>query len=177
MYRGDYDAFEQTRNELLRQQSKAHAAQETYVAHIQKFVDRFRFNAKRAPLVQSRLKALAKLQPVAAVAEDPDFVFSFPACEELFGTLVEFRNVTFQYPGAARPIFTNLNLVFSNDCRACITGKNGQGKSTILKLLLGDLEPTSGEILVNPRLKIGRFSQVRFLVFLSSFGSFPAASH
>jgi ATPase subunit of ABC transporter with duplicated ATPase domains len=51
------------------------------------------------------------------------------------------------------------SLVSSKDCRICMTGKNGQGKSTILKLLLGDLEPTSGEILVNPRLRVGRFSQ------------------
>ena len=65
----------------------------------------------------------------------------------------------FKYPGEQDPIFPNLNLVFNNDARICMTGKNGQGKSTILKLLLGDLEPTSGEILVNPRLRVGRFSQ------------------
>ena len=158
-YKGDYDTFEETRNELLRQQTKAHAAQEAYTGHIQQFIDKFRFNAKRASLVQSRIKALEKLKPVAAVAEDPDFVFSFPPCEELFGALVEFRNVSFCYPGESKPIFTNLNLVFSEDSRVCITGKNGQGKSTILKLLLGDIEPQSGEILINPRLKIGRFSQ------------------
>jgi ABC-type transport system involved in cytochrome bd biosynthesis fused ATPase/permease subunit len=100
---------------------------------------------------------LAKLQPVAAVAEDPDFVFSFPQCDDLFGALVEFRDVSFCYPGEQTPIFPLLNLVFTNvnknkkkkkiiilkflkDCRICMTGKNGQGKSTILKLLLGDLE-------------------------------------
>lgn len=66
------------------------------VAVPQQFIDRFRFNAKRAPLVQSRLKALAKLQPVHAVVEDPDFQFSFPKCDELVGSLVEFRDVNFQ---------------------------------------------------------------------------------
>jgi ATP-binding cassette subfamily F protein 3 len=159
MYKGDYDQFEDTRNELLRQQAKAHAAQEAYTSHIKEFIDKFRFNAKRAPLVQSRIKALAKLKPVNAVVDDPDFVFSFPKCDDLFGAIVEFRNVTFCYPGESVPIFKNLNLTFSEDSRICMTGKNGQGKSTILKLLLGDLEPQEGEILVNPRLKIGRFSQ------------------
>lgn len=159
MYKGNYDEFERTRNERLRQQAKAHAAQEAYVAHIQQFVDRFRFNAKRAPLVQSRLKALSKLEAIPAVAEDPDFQFSFPACDELFGALVEFRDVTFQYPGAPRPIFQHLNTVFTNDARICITGQNGQGKSTLLKLVLDDLSPTLGEIIQNPRLRIGRFSQ------------------
>lgn len=74
-------------------------------------------------------------------------------------TAPRFSDVTFQYPGAPLAIFRHLNLAFTNDCRICITGQNGQGKSTILKLLLGDLEPNAGEITVHPRLRIGRFSQ------------------
>lgn len=158
MYKGDYDAFEETRSERLRQQARAKAAQDAYVSHIQQFIDRFRYNAKRASLVQSRIKALSKLQPVASVLEDPEFRFSFPQCDELQGCLVEFRNVSFAYPGQ-KPLFEDLNISFQSDSRICITGQNGQGKTTVLKLLLGDIEPTSGEILTHPRLRIGRFSQ------------------
>lgn len=82
-FRGNYDAFAKSRMEKMLNQQKLHEAQAQQRAHVQKFIDRFRFNAKRASLVQSRLKMLSKIDVIPEVVEDPTLAFTFPSTEPL----------------------------------------------------------------------------------------------
>jgi len=157
-YSGNYDRFEDLRNEQLSNQQRSYDAQQMQRAHIQKFVDRFRFNAKRASLVQSRIKKLGKMKPIPAVIEDPQLTFSFTAQEEIRPPLVQFDNVSFGYEGQSN-IFEKLSFTFDNDSRVALVGANGQGKSTILSLVCDELKPRAGHLISNPRLRIGKFSQ------------------
>jgi len=118
-YHGNYDTFERTRNERLRNQEKAHEAQEAHRKHVQTFIDRFRYNAKRASLVQSRLKMLAKMEVVPAVLEDPSFSFSFPSPDLLNPPIISFSDVTFGYPGRGI-LFTELNFGLDMDSRVAL---------------------------------------------------------
>jgi len=157
-YSGNYDKFEDTRNEHLRNQMAAHAAQEAHKQHIQTFIDRFRFNAKRASLVQSRLKYLSKIQAVPAVLEDPTFQFDFPNPEPLGPPIIALQEVSFGYD-PAKPLFTNVEAYVDMDTRMALVGANGQGKSTMLSLLIGELKPDKGYCQINRRARIAKFSQ------------------
>jgi len=157
-YTGNYDAYEAVRMERLLNQKRACEAQAAQKAHIQKFIDKFRFNAKRASLVQSRLKKLSKMSPIPSVVEDPSFAFSFPTPEPLRPPVVQFTDVSFGYkPGQL--LFPKLNFSFDMETRIALVGANGQGKSTILSLICDDLKPRSGYIFRNSRLRIAKFSQ------------------
>lgn len=96
-YHGDYDAFERTRMERLKNQKKTQEAQEKTRQHVQKFIDRFRYNAKRASLVQSRIKMLNKMEVIPALIDDPTCSFSFPDPEELAPPLIQFDEMCFAY--------------------------------------------------------------------------------
>ncbi|KAM0823417.1 hypothetical protein ACQ4PT_070886 [Festuca glaucescens] len=138
-YKGDYDTFERTREEHLKNQMKAFETNEKARGHMQEFIDKFRYNAKRALLVQSRIKALERMEHVDAVVSDPD-------------------DASFGYPGG--PIlFKNLNFGIDLDSRIAMVGSNGIGKSTILKLISGDLQPTSGTVFRSPKVRMAVFSQ------------------
>ncbi|KAG6470276.1 hypothetical protein ZIOFF_071341 [Zingiber officinale] len=187
-YKGDYDTFERTKVEQLQNQQKAFEANEKARAHMQAFIDKFRYNAKRASLVQSRIKALDRMGIVDAIINDPDYKFDFPTPDDRPGPpIISFRyyfviteayklvcgcsDVSFGYPGG--PIlFKNLNFGIDLDSRIAMVGPNGIGKSTILKLISGDLQPTSGTVFRSA--KIIRFEllyivnmspQVRMAVF------------
>ena len=121
-------------------------------------MDRFRYNAKRASLVQSRLKLLARMEPVPDIVEDPSIVFSFPPCEPLSPPIVQFNDVGFKYPDGSE-IFKKLNFGLDLETRVAVVGPNGQGKSTLLKILTGQLVATSGHVYRHQRLRIGIFSQ------------------
>ncbi|XP_042449337.1 ABC transporter F family member 3-like isoform X2 [Zingiber officinale] len=145
-YKGDYDTFERTKVEQLQNQQKAFEANEKARAHMQAFIDKFRYNAKRASLVQSRIKALDRMGIVDAIINDPDYKFDFPTPDDRPGPpIISFSDVSFGYPGG--PIlFKNLNFGIDLDSRIAMVGPNGIGKSTILKLISGDLQPTSGTV-------------------------------
>eukprot|EP01125_Pyxidicula_operculata_P009641 TRINITY_DN3162_c0_g1_i1.p1 TRINITY_DN3162_c0_g1~~TRINITY_DN3162_c0_g1_i1.p1 ORF type:complete len:697 (+),score=184.41 TRINITY_DN3162_c0_g1_i1:47-2137(+) len=157
-YPGNYDRFEDVRNERLANQQRSRAAQQLQRDHIQKFIDRFRFNAKRASLVQSRLKYLSKLAPVPAMVEDPSMTFSFPSPDALRPPLVQFTDVAFGYEGK-KNLFEKINFSVDVESRIALVGSNGQGKSTILSLLCGELKSRSGFVIQNPRLRLAKFSQ------------------
>ncbi|KAG8072998.1 hypothetical protein GUJ93_ZPchr0006g43515 [Zizania palustris] len=150
-YKGDYDTFERTREEHLKNQLKAFETNEKARSHMQAFIDKFRYNAKRASLVQSRIKALERMEHVDAVVSDPDYKFEFPTPDDRPGPpIISFSDASFGYPGG--PIlFKNLNFGIDLDSRIAMVGPNGIGKSTILKLISGDLQPTSGTVFRSPR--------------------------
>jgi len=157
-YSGNYDSFEIIRNERLLNQKRSFDAQAAHKAHIQKFIDKFRFNAKRASLVQSRLKKLSKMAPIAAVIEDPSFAFSFPTPDPLRPPVIQFTDVAFGY-SAEKILFQKLNFSFDMESRIALVGANGQGKSTILSLICDEIKPRTGYIFRNARIRIGKFSQ------------------
>ncbi|KAH9775006.1 ABC transporter F family member 3 [Citrus sinensis] len=138
-YKGNYDTFERTREEQIKNQVKAFESNERSRAHMQSFIDKFRYNAKRASLVQSRIKALERMGHVDEVVNDPD-------------------DASFGYPGG--PIlFKNLNFGIDLDSRIAMVGPNGIGKSTILKLIAGELQPSSGTVFRSAKVRIAVFSQ------------------
>ncbi|KAK3030630.1 hypothetical protein RJ639_035834 [Escallonia herrerae] len=158
-YKGDYDTFERTREEQMKNQLKAFEANERSRAHMQTFIDKFRYNAKRASLVQSRIKALDRLGHVDEIINDPDYKFEFPTPEDRPGLpIISFSDASFGYPGGPL-LFKNLNFGIDLDSRIAMVGPNGIGKSTILKLIAGELQPSSGTVFRSAKVRIAVFSQ------------------
>jgi ATP-binding cassette, subfamily F, member 3 len=158
MYTGGYDDFERLRSERLALQAAAAAKQDAARKHMQAFVDRFRYKASKARQAQSRLKALAKMQPIAAAVEERGIEFSFPDPEELAPPLIVMDDVAVGYePG--KPILTRINMRLDPDDRIALLGSNGNGKSTMAKLLAGKLQPMAGEMRASRKLKVGYFAQ------------------
>ncbi|KAJ4711841.1 ABC transporter F family-like protein [Melia azedarach] len=158
-YKGNYDIFEKTREEQLKNQQKAFESNERARSHMQSFIDKFRYNAKRASLVQSRIKALERMGHVDQVVNDPDYKFEFPTPDDRPGPpIISFSDASFGYPGG--PIlFRNLNFGIDLDSRIAMVGPNGIGKSTILKLIAGELQPSSGTVFRSAKVRIAVFSQ------------------
>eukprot|EP01126_Amoeba_proteus_P036945 TRINITY_DN3783_c0_g1_i5.p1 TRINITY_DN3783_c0_g1~~TRINITY_DN3783_c0_g1_i5.p1 ORF type:complete len:688 (-),score=125.05 TRINITY_DN3783_c0_g1_i5:226-2289(-) len=158
-YAGNYDQFEETRNEHLKNQKSALEAQQAQRDHIQEFINKFRFNAKRASLVQSRLKFLEKMTSIPAIIEDPTFNFSFPnPVDALSPPIIHLENVTFGY-SPEELLFKGVDLNIDADSRIALVGANGQGKSTLLSLICDELKPLSGHVSLNRRCRIAKFSQ------------------
>ncbi|KAF5195823.1 Abc transporter f family member [Thalictrum thalictroides] len=158
-YKGDYDTFERTREEQLKNQQKAIETSEKARAHMQNFIDKFRYNAKRASLVQSRIKALDRMAHVDEIINDPDYKFDFPTPDDRPGApIISFSDASFGYPGGPL-LFRNLNFGIDLDSRIAMVGPNGIGKSTILKLIAGELQPSSGTVFRSAKVRIAVFSQ------------------
>ena len=157
-YKGNYDAFEKQLAEHLKTQQKQHATQEKEIAGLQKFIDKNRARASTAKMAQSRVKRLEKIIIVPEIMNDPQFFWSFPEPDLLTGPLIQFIDATFAYKDGAA-IYENLNFNITMETRVVLVGANGIGKSTLLKLMFGDLEPSSGMIKKNPKAKIARFTQ------------------
>ena len=158
LYSGGYDNFVRTRRERLEQREALAAKQSEQRAHLQAFVDRFRAKASKARQAQSRIKALARLEPVARIAEDPSVRFDFPEPSELAPPLLALEDVAVGYaPGV--PVLRGLNLRLDPDDRIALLGANGNGKSTLAKLISGRLAPLSGHQVRHSRLRCGFFAQ------------------
>ena len=160
-YRGDYTQFVSTRAERLKNQQREYETQLAYRQHLQAFVDRWRYNANRAPQAQSRLKILEKLPELKPVVIDAPIVFRFPKLDTPPPSpLVQLDEVDFAYnEGKGRTIVQNVSFNLNTDGRVAIVGPNGAGKTTLLKLLTGRLEPTKGRATINSRLRVAYFSQ------------------
>ncbi len=157
-YTGNYDRFERLRREHLEHQAALHAKQQAQRRHIQAFVDRFRYKASKARQAQSRLKALARMEPIAAVMEDRTVTFDFPPPAHLSPPILTLENVAVGY-AADKPILSRLNLRLDMDDRVALLGANGNGKSTLARLLAQRLKPMAGRMTRSGKLKIGYFAQ------------------
>ncbi len=159
LYPGNYDNFERQREERARLQESTRSKVDAQRAHLQAFVDRFRAKASKAAQAQSRLKQLAKLPPVSPVAAEHTAPFILPSPEKpLPPPLIRLEGVSAGYE-TGRPILKGMNLRIDLDDRIGILGVNGAGKSTFAKLVAGALEPQSGDMKRDRRLKVGWFHQ------------------
>ena len=157
-YPGGYDQFERQRAERARLQAAQRVKQEAERAHLQSFVDRFRAKASKAAQAQSRIKRLAKLEPVATTLEERVAPFRIPSPERpLNPPLVRLENAAVGYDG--QPILSRMSLRLDTDDRIGLLGVNGAGKSTFAKLLAGALEPLSGRVERDRRLRVAWFHQ------------------
>lgn len=159
LWRGNYDQFERQHAETIELQQKQAAKQEAHRKHMEAFVTRFRAKATKARQAQSRLKALEKLKPIAIWQDEHVQPFSFPQAEKVAASpIIALSKVDVGYePG--KPILKNLDLRIDNDDRIALLGANGNGKSTLAKLLSGRLQPESGTITISPNLKVAFFAQ------------------
>ncbi len=158
LYAGSYDTFERTRAERLTLQQKLHEKQQTQRAHIQAFIDRFRAKATKARQAQSRLKMLEKMDLVDAVTAERAIRFRFPQPAQAPPPLMMLENISVGYtPG--KPVLRRVSARLDQDDRIALLGANGNGKSTLVKLIAGKLAPLSGTRLAAPGLRIGYFSQ------------------
>ena len=158
LYPGNYDAFAKLRAEREAQTEAARAAQEAKAKKLQAYVDRWRYKAHTARQAQSRLKALAKLQPVAASAEDASVVFDFPSPKELRPPLIVLDDAAVGYAEGA-PVLSRLNMRIDPDDRIALVGRNGNGKTTLARLLAGQLQPMGGALIGSGKLRVGYFAQ------------------
>ena len=156
-YQGNFEQFVRQKTERTAQQAAEAAKIAARRAHMQAFVDRFRYKASKARQAQSRLKALEKLPPLDAVIEDSPTRFAFPAPEVLSPPIVAIERAEVGYGGP--PILRGLDLRLDPDDRVALLGANGNGKSTLAKLLAGRLLPARGEVRRANRLKVGFFAQ------------------
>lgn len=158
LYRGGYDTFEATRRERQEQQERLRQRQDAARQHMQAFVDRFRYQANKARQAQSRLKALSRMQPIAEAAADPSVNFRFPVPDELRSPIVSLDRAAAGYEDGV-PILSGLDLRIDGKDRIALLGRNGNGKSTLAKLIEGRLEPMAGEIRRSGKLRTGFFTQ------------------
>lgn len=127
-------------------------------AHLQLFIDKFRYNAAKSSEAQSRIKKLEKM-PVLEPPESEYIVhFKFPEVEKLSPPIIQMSGVSFGYT-PDKPLLRGVDLDVQLDSRIGIVGPNGAGKTTVLKLLIGHLQPSQGLISQNPRLRVGFFAQ------------------
>src|SRR5580704_10554569 len=158
LYSGGFDAFLRARREAAaRQQALAHRQQQQR-DHLQRFIDRFRYKASKARQAQSRVKALARLEPVALIAESAPVTLRLPQPAPLSPPLIALDRVSTGYaPG--EPVLSRLDLRLDPDDRIALLGANGNGKTTFARLLAGRLAPLSGRMSRSPKLSCGFFAQ------------------
>lgn len=158
LYTGGYDAFEKQRAERAAQIASARAAQEAQRAKLQDYVARNSARASTAKQAQSRAKMLAKMQPIAALMEDPSLSFDFPSPEELRSPMIALDGAAVAY-GDAPPVLKRVSLRINPDDRLALLGRNGNGKTTLARLLAKQLQPVEGEMQAPGKLKVGYFTQ------------------
>jgi ATP-binding cassette subfamily F protein 3 len=158
-YSGGYDDFEEARREKQRLELKLKKKQDEERRRIQVFIDRFKAKATKAAQAQSRVKALAKMQPIAAQLDERVKPFHLPnPAKALASPLMRFEEVAIGY-AADTPVLTGLNLRIDQDDRIALLGQNGNGKSTFAKLIAGKLAPLTGSVFGANRVDVGYFAQ------------------
>lgn len=156
-YTGSYDQFDAERRAKLEQLDSMKRKQDAQRAHIQSFVDRFRAKASKARQAQSRLKQLEKMQPIAAISENAVAGFSFPTPAALRPPLITIEKGQVGYDGKA--ILSQLHLRLDSDDRIALLGANGEGKSTLSKLIADRLPLMAGDMAKSSKLRVGFFAQ------------------
>lgn len=158
LYPGGYDAFEKQRAERAAQIAAAKASQEAQAARLRDYVARNSARASTAKQAQSRAKMLAKMQPIAALMEDPSLSFDFPDPSEMKSPMITLEQAAVGY-GEAPPILKRLNFRIEADDRIALLGRNGNGKTTLARLLAAQLSPAEGAVNAPGKLKVGYFTQ------------------
>ncbi|MBI5165876.1 MAG: ABC-F family ATP-binding cassette domain-containing protein, partial [Magnetospirillum sp.] len=156
-YGGNYTAFERVRREKFELASKAFSKQMEQRKKIQSFIDRFRAKATKAAQAQSRVKMLERMGPAVPVVEERGMVFDFPDPEPLSPPIIAIEDGIAGYDGP--PVLEGLELRLDMDDRVALLGANGNGKSTLAKVLAGRLALQGGKMVKSPKLKIGYFAQ------------------
>lgn len=159
-YKGNYLDYEMQRDADLLRQEKEYETQQKQISHVQTFIDRFRYNAKKASLVQSRLKYLEKIERVEKViSEDPNYMFKFSEPEKVRPPIIRVDNGYFSYNENSDYLLKDLNFAVDMDSKVALLGANGVGKTTFLKLLVEDLRLNEGSYYHNKKARISMFSQ------------------
>jgi ATP-binding cassette subfamily F protein 3 len=160
-YGGNYSRFEEMRSEQMLQQQAAFAKQQERIAHLQKFIDRFKAKASKAKQAQSRVKAIEKMEKVAPMLADAEFTFEFREPLNLPNPMLSISDAEFGYvvDGKPLPIVRKVNRSVMAGQRIGILGANGQGKSTLVKTIARDLAALRGTITEGKGLSIGYFAQ------------------
>jgi ATP-binding cassette subfamily F protein 3 len=159
LYAGGYDTFEETRREKQRLDLKLQKKQEEQRRHIEAFIARFKAKASKATQAQSRIKALARMQPIAAEVDERVVPFKLPGPEKLLASpIVQLERASVGYaPG--EPVLSRLDLRIDQDDRIALLGQNGNGKSTFAKLIAGRLAALDGVMRRSQKLEVGYFAQ------------------
>lgn len=157
LYPGGYDAFERQRAERQAQLAAARAKQQAEREKLQDYIARNSARASTAKQAQSRQKALAKMQPIAELVDDPSLSFDFPNPDELRPPLITLDMASVGY--GEKPILQRLNLRIDPDDRIALLGRNGNGKTTLARLLAAQLTPMDGAINASGKMKVGYFTQ------------------
>jgi ATP-binding cassette subfamily F protein 3 len=157
LYTGNYSSYETQRAARLALQQAMYARQQREIAHVMQFVARFRAKASKARQVQSRLKALERLERVCAAHVDSPFDFEFPEPDRAPDPLLTLEDVTAGYAG--RPVLTDVQWSLRPGARVGLLGPNGAGKSTLVKTLVGELAPLAGRRVTGHGLAVGYFAQ------------------
>lgn len=157
LWNGPYDQFARQRAAARAVQAAEAKKQEARRAHLQSFVDRFKAKASKAVQAQARVKMLEKMEPITAPEEAAKQVFTFPAPEQLSPPIISMEGCAVGYSGP--PVLRRLSLRIDQDDRIALLGRNGEGKSTLSKLLAGKLQPSEGHVTRSGKLRIGYFAQ------------------
>lgn len=169
-YRGNFDSYVKQRDENTRNAMRAYEAYHTKREHMMEFITKFRANAKRATMVQSRIKAVEKMDAEAPEPVEFDQVwrFAIPNSEPLGPPIIAINDVYFDYKpelpdGSRKPedqyLLQMVNFGVDLTSKIALLGRNGQGKTTLLNLVMGRLKPLKGSISINGVLRIGHFTQ------------------
>ncbi len=158
LYRGSYNSFERQRSERLAQVEALREKQLAQRAKLQGFVDRWGAKAHSARQAQSRMKALARMEPVAAALEDPSLAFDFPSPADAKSPLMQVDQAAVGY-APDQPVLRRVSLRIDPDDRIALLGRNGNGKTTLARLFAGQLAPMEGEIVAPGTLRVGYFTQ------------------
>jgi ATP-binding cassette subfamily F protein 3 len=156
-WQGGYDQFARQMTERRAVLTAEAKKQDARRAHLQAFVDRFKAKASKATQAQSRVKMLEKMDLITAPEEAKKVVFTFPEPEELSPPIINMDGAAVGYGG--KPVLRHLSLRIDQDDRIALLGRNGEGKSTLSKLLAGKLEAAEGRIVRSSKLRIGYFAQ------------------
>ena len=157
LYAGGYDDFIKTRTAQRALQSAEAKKQEARRAHLQSFVDRFRAKASKAKQAQARLKMLERMEPIRAPEDAARTVFTFPEPETLSPPILRLDGASVGYEG--RAVLSQLDLRIDQDDRIALLGRNGEGKSTLSKLIAGKLAAMAGSVTASSKLRVGYFAQ------------------
>ena len=157
LYTGGYDSFERQRAERIAQLAAAKASQDAQRAKLTEYIAKNSARASTAKQAQSRQKMLAKMQPIAAMGEDSTLSFDFPSPEELRPPLITLDMAAVGY--AETPILQRLNLRLDPDDRVALLGRNGNGKTTLARLLAAQLPAMAGEMSASGKMRVGYFTQ------------------